>query len=97
MLPLPSIVEATAGNLQLPAEPGCGEAIGEIFNQLKPLSGSCSFAKCAAASLKKIFLPLQLSVFLSQPGQFISLVAGELALIRRTKITAVDLSLRNYW
>lgn len=42
---------------------------------------------------EKIFLPLQLSVFLSQPGQFISLVAGELALIRRTKITAVDSSL----
>lgn len=55
MLPLPSVVEAAAGDLQLPAELGCGEAIGERFNQLKPLSGSCSFAKCAAASLKKSF------------------------------------------
>jgi hypothetical protein len=43
----------------------------------------------------KILLPPQLSVFLSQPGQFSSLVAGELTLIRRTKITPVDSSLPN--
>jgi hypothetical protein len=44
---------------------------------------------------EKILLPPQLSVFLSQPGQFSSLVAGELTLIRRTKITPVDSSLPN--
>jgi hypothetical protein len=44
---------------------------------------------------EKILLPPQLSVFLSQPGQFSSLVAGELALIRRTKITTIDSSLPN--
>jgi len=44
---------------------------------------------------EKIFLLPQLSVFLSQPGQFSSLVTGELALNRRAKITAVDSSLPN--
>ena len=44
---------------------------------------------------EKILLPPQLSVFLSQPGQFSSLVAGQLALIRRAKITPVDSSLPN--
>jgi len=44
---------------------------------------------------EKIFLPPQLSVFLSQPGQLSSLVTGQLALIRRTKITPVDSSLPN--
>jgi hypothetical protein len=55
VLPLPPVVEAAAGDSQLPAKPGCGEAIAERFNQPKPLGGSCSFAKCAAASLKKSF------------------------------------------
>jgi hypothetical protein len=44
---------------------------------------------------EKILLPPQLSDFHSQTGQFSSLVAGELALIRRTKITPVDSSLPN--
>jgi hypothetical protein len=55
VLPLPLVVEAAAGDIQLPAKPGCGEAIGKGFDQLKPLGGSCSLAKCAAASLKKSF------------------------------------------
>ena len=55
VLPLPPVVEAAAGDSQLPAEPGRGEAIGEGIDQLKPLGGSCSLAKCAAASLKISF------------------------------------------
>ena len=39
---------------------------------------------------EKILLPPQLAVFLSQPGQFNSLLAGELSLIRGAKITTVD-------
>jgi len=42
VLPLPPVVEAAAGYPQLPEEPGCGEAIGEGINQLKPLGGSFS-------------------------------------------------------
>jgi hypothetical protein len=41
VLPLPPVVEAAAGDTQLPAEPGRGEAIGEGIDQLKPLGGSC--------------------------------------------------------
>ena len=55
LLPLPPGVETAAGQAQLPAEPGRGEAVGEGLDQAKPLGGSCSFAKCAAASLKKSF------------------------------------------
>ena len=55
VLPLPPGVETAAGHAQLPAEPGRGEAVGEGLDQAKPLGGSCSFAKCAAASLKKSF------------------------------------------
>lgn len=55
VLPLPPVVEAAAGDSQLPAEPGRGEAIRQAADQPKPLGGSCSFAKCAAASLKKSF------------------------------------------
>ena len=55
LLPLPPGVETAASHTQLPAEPGRGEAVGEGLDQAKPLGGSCSFAKCAAASLKKSF------------------------------------------
>ena len=55
VLPLPPGVEAAAGHTQLPAEPGHREAIRQLADQAKPLGGSCSLAKCAAASLKKSF------------------------------------------
>ena len=55
LLPLPPGVEAAAGYTQLLTQPGRGEAFGEGLDQAKPLGGSCSFAKCAAASLKKSF------------------------------------------
>ena len=54
-LPLLSGVEAAAGHTQLAAEPGKGTAITEFADQAKPFGGSCSLAKCAAASLKKSF------------------------------------------
>ena len=54
-LPLLSGVEAAAGHTQLAAEPGNGKAITEFADQAKPFGGSCSLAKCAAASLKKSF------------------------------------------
>jgi len=54
-LPLPPGVEAAAGHTQLPAEPGHRKAIRQLADQAKPLGGSCSLAKCAAASLKKSF------------------------------------------
>jgi len=55
VLPLPPGVEAAAGHTQLPAEPGHRNAIRQLADQAKPLGGSCSLAKCAAASLKKSF------------------------------------------
>jgi hypothetical protein len=33
--------------------------IGELIDQAKSLGGSCSLAKCAAASLKKIYFLLR--------------------------------------
>ena len=54
-LPLLSGVEAAAGHTQLAAEPGNGKAITEFADQAKPFGGSCSLAKCAAASLKNPF------------------------------------------
>ncbi len=55
LLPLPPGVETTAGHAQLPAQPGHRVGTYELIDQPKPLGGSCSFAKCAAASLKKSF------------------------------------------
>jgi len=55
VLPLPPGVEAAAGHTQLPAEPGHRKAIRQLADQAKPRGGSCSLAKCAAASLKKSF------------------------------------------
>jgi len=42
---------------------------------------------------EKILLPPELAVFLAQPGQFSPLIAGELTLLRRSKVTAIDSSL----
>lgn len=55
LLPLPPGVETTTSHAQLPAKPGHRVAACELVDQAKPLGGSCSFAKCAAASLKKSF------------------------------------------
>ena len=55
LLPLPPGIEAAAGHTQLPAKPGHRKAIRQLTDQPKPLGGSCSFAKCAAAILKKSF------------------------------------------
>ena len=52
LLPLPSVVVATAGHIQLPAQPGVGMPISKLINQAKPIGDSCSLAKCAAVSLK---------------------------------------------
>jgi len=54
LLPPPG-VEAAAGHTQLPAQPGDRVLSGQLIDQAKPLGGSCSLAKCAAASLKKSF------------------------------------------
>jgi hypothetical protein len=54
-LPLLSGVKAAAGHTRLAAEPGNGKAITGFADQAKPFGGSCSLAKCAAASLKKSF------------------------------------------
>ncbi len=55
LLPLPPGIEAAEGHSQLLAQPGHRKAIRQGLDQAKPLGGSCSFAKCAAASLKKSF------------------------------------------
>ena len=55
LLPLPPGIEAAAGYTQLLAQPGHRKAAREGLDQAKPLGGNCSFAKCAAASLKKSF------------------------------------------
>ncbi len=55
VLPLPPGIEATAGHTQLAAQPGHRKTVSQGHDQAKPLGGSCSFAKCAAASLKKSF------------------------------------------
>ncbi len=55
VLPLLGGVEAAAGHTQLPVEPGNGKTITECADQAKLFGGSCSTAKCAAASLKKSF------------------------------------------
>lgn len=39
---------------------------------------------------EKIFLPPELAVLLAQPGQFGPLLAGELTLLRRAKVPAID-------
>jgi len=49
-----------------------------------------SLAKCAAASPTQSLVPLELSVFLAEPGQFSPLLAGELTLIRGAEITSVN-------
>ncbi len=55
LLSLPPGIEAAARHTQLPAQPGHRKAIRQLADQAKPLGGSCSLAKCAAASLKKSF------------------------------------------
>jgi len=55
LLPLPPGVEAAAGHSQLLAQPEHRKADRQGLDQAKPLGGSCSLAKCAAASLKKSF------------------------------------------
>nr|WP_255003153.1 hypothetical protein [Cyanobium sp. HWJ4-Hawea] len=40
--------------------------------------------------LEKILIPPQLSVFLAQPGQFSPFLAGELTLLGRAKVTAIN-------
>ena len=55
LLSLPPDIETAAGYTQLSTEPGRGEAVLAGLDQAKPLGGSCSFAKCAAANLKKSF------------------------------------------
>ena len=55
ILPLPPDIETTASHAQLPAQPGHRMATCELIDQTKPLGGSCSLAKCVAASLKKSF------------------------------------------
>ena len=45
LLPLPPGVETTAGNAQLPAQPGHRVLNGQLIDQAKPLGGSCSLAK----------------------------------------------------
>ena len=51
---LPGVVTA-AGHSQPATQPGNGVLISELIDQAIPLGGSCSLAKCAAASLKKSF------------------------------------------
>ncbi len=51
---LPGVVTA-AGHSKPAAEPGDGVLTCELIDQAKPIGGSCSFAYCAAASLKKRF------------------------------------------
>jgi hypothetical protein len=51
---LPGVVTA-AGHSQPATQPGDGVLISELIDQAKPLGGSCSLAKCAAASLKNPF------------------------------------------
>ena len=51
---LPGVVTA-AGPSQPATQPGKGVLISELIDQAKPLGGSYSLAKCAAASLKKSF------------------------------------------
>ncbi len=53
--PLPPGIKVAAGQAQLLAQPGHRVATCELINQAKNLGGSCPFAKCAAASLKKSF------------------------------------------
>jgi hypothetical protein len=55
LLPLPPGIEPAPGHRQLPTQPGERVLSGKLIDQAKPLGGSCSFAKCAAASLKKSF------------------------------------------
>jgi hypothetical protein len=54
-VPLTPGIEAAAGHSQLLAQPGHRKAVRQGLDQAKPLGGSCSLAKCAAASLKKSF------------------------------------------
>jgi len=51
---LPGVVTA-AGHSQSAAVPGDGVLISQLIDQAKPLGGSCSLTKGAAASLKKSF------------------------------------------
>jgi len=44
LLPLPPGLVATAGQIQLPAQPGDGMPISKLINQAKPFGDSCSLA-----------------------------------------------------
>lgn len=54
-LPLAPGLETAAGDPQLSAKSGQRVLSSELVDQAKPLGGSCSYAKCAAASLKQSF------------------------------------------
>jgi len=56
LLPAVPGVIAAAGNNQPATQPGDMALISELIDQAKPLGGSSSLAKCAAVSLKNLFL-----------------------------------------
>lgn len=59
LLPVLPGIRTDAGHPKPAAEPG----EGVLIDQVKPFGGSCSFAKCATASLKRILFPARHPVF----------------------------------
>jgi hypothetical protein len=72
------------------AQPGHGVACCEFIDQAKPLGGSYSLAKCAAASLKKSLLPPELAVLLAEPVELSAFLAGEQELGPGAGLTEVN-------
>lgn len=95
LLPLPPVVEAAACHPQKLVQTGDGVTVYELTDQTKPLGGSCSFAKCTAASLKKNVLPLEFSAFLSLAVELSAFLAGEQVMITGPRLVLVDASLAN--
>jgi len=86
---MPPGVEATTGHTKLPAEPGNRKAIRQLADEARP-RGQLLFDKVRCRQLEKILLPPELTVLLAQPGQFSPLLAGELTLLGRAKVTSVN-------
>ena len=91
---LPPRVVPAAGHAQLPAQPAHGEAIHQVVDQAEPLGESCSFAKRAAASLKKFLCP-ELAVLLAEPVQLVTLSGGDQTLVPGDRRITIDPGLTN--
>ncbi len=93
--PLQPGIQAAAGHAQLPSKPGHSKAIRQLADQPKTSRRQLLLGKVRCRQPEKILLPPEFPVFPTELDQFCPFIAGELPLIRRAEITAIDAGLAN--